>query len=186
MTLEAPRQGEKQQYWDTISAEVDHITDKLGKPIDEGIKHAIISLRVFNFETSMSCEGHKDQWGTGAPYIDIESKKAELLELEFRKKKDAGVSENELDEIIKNITFENLKERKRLIQFLEAYYKNRIVPEEQRLIPAGKGWGATRLESIGADLQKIEDTERQNESLKLYQEEMKTFSEFLKQTYFKE
>ena len=41
-----------------IKKEVDLIKDKLGMPVDELIKQAVIALRLWDFPTSGSCQGH--------------------------------------------------------------------------------------------------------------------------------
>ncbi len=53
-----------------ISDEVDKLEDKLGKPIDPGIKKAVIYLNYLGFCTRMSCEGHTD-WGACYPSVSI-------------------------------------------------------------------------------------------------------------------
>lgn len=54
-----------------IQKEVDLITDRLGHPIDEQIKPAVIALRLSGFPTSASCQGHED-WGLPYPWVDID------------------------------------------------------------------------------------------------------------------
>lgn len=62
--------SEKQRRWDEIAAEVDQITDRLGKPIDPGIRETVIGLMASGFDTEQSCEGHLDH-GIPAPWVDI-------------------------------------------------------------------------------------------------------------------
>lgn len=51
--------------------EIEHITDGLGLPIDEGIREAVAVLRALDIETTQSCEGHRDR-GSPSPFIDVE------------------------------------------------------------------------------------------------------------------
>lgn len=51
----------KQAIWDAEKVIVDSITDRLGMPIDSGIKETVIVLRLLGFKTSQSCEGHSDR-----------------------------------------------------------------------------------------------------------------------------
>ena len=69
----------KQARWKELALRADRITDKLGLPIDTGIKESIVVLHALDFYTSGSCEGQEDH-ATGAPYIDIESKEVETID----------------------------------------------------------------------------------------------------------
>ncbi len=44
--------------YNEVLKEVDQLADKLGLPIDEHIKTVVIGLRMHDFPTSASCEGH--------------------------------------------------------------------------------------------------------------------------------
>ena len=50
--------------------EVDTITDALGLPIDKNIRRVIAALRMHEFPTRASCEGHVN-WGSPYPWIDM-------------------------------------------------------------------------------------------------------------------
>ena len=50
-----------------IGVGVDSIADKLGHPIDAGIRDALIGLKANGVETSGSCEGHDDH-GAALPW----------------------------------------------------------------------------------------------------------------------
>lgn len=56
--------------YDQAKREVDQITDGLNMPVDEGIKKAVIALRMWGFPTDGSCEGHL-QRALPYPWIDI-------------------------------------------------------------------------------------------------------------------
>ena len=58
--------------YDKVSAKVDLITDKLGEPVDDGIRHAVISFIMLGLSTSGSCEGHLD-WGLPYPWVDVDA-----------------------------------------------------------------------------------------------------------------
>lgn len=47
------------------------IGDGLGYPIDEGIKHVVVSFNLCGLKTSASCEGHLN-WGLPYPWIDLD------------------------------------------------------------------------------------------------------------------
>lgn len=70
----AARRFEREQRLLEIAAEIDKIRDRLGKPVDEGIKDTLTALLAQGFETSGSCEGHDDQGRAVAlPWVDIET-----------------------------------------------------------------------------------------------------------------
>src|ERR1039457_2831739 len=53
-----------------ITKAVDEATDRLGLPIDPGIKKAVIVFNVVGLITEASCEGHMDG-GLSWPWIDV-------------------------------------------------------------------------------------------------------------------
>lgn len=63
----------RQEKWDKTKDEIEYITDGIGHTIDEKIKKAVASLNVFDINTSGSCEGHHDDYGAGAPWVQIEA-----------------------------------------------------------------------------------------------------------------
>ena len=54
-----------------IKKGVDLIKDKLGKPVEEGIKELIIGLHYCGIETESSCEGHHKDRGLPYPWVKI-------------------------------------------------------------------------------------------------------------------
>lgn len=48
------------EYQDVVS-EVESLTDRLGMPLDPGIKKVVIALRYCGIDTYMSCEGHMER-----------------------------------------------------------------------------------------------------------------------------
>lgn len=59
-----------QRTYDEVADEVEHITDGLNLPIDAGIKKTVIALRLWDFPTDGSCEGHLDR-ALPYPWVDI-------------------------------------------------------------------------------------------------------------------
>lgn len=173
--------NEKLKKWEETEKMVGIIIDKLGKPIDKNIKETVIVLHVLGINTTSSCEGHLDH-GTYAPYIDIETK--EILYLSEKLKE--ATKKEQVKEIIKEIENKNLEERKRIVAYLDEFYKKRKVPFNEQLMIKGLARGRSRLESQGADLQKIEFEEIKKKQLLQYQDEMREFTAFLKRKYLKE
>ncbi len=178
---------EKEGLWRQFAEEIDKIRDRLGKKVDEGIKEALIGLRAFDIHTTQSCEGHEN-WATGGPYIDVESPKNKELNERFRELIEKDVDRDEDEEFAnlkKEITKNNLEERKKLIALLDEFYKGRDVSFEVRLMIDSMAGGRSRLENQGVDMQQIEDDmEKKKERLKAFQEEMRSFQEFIKSKFF--
>lgn len=195
-----PKQlGEREQNWQTIASQVEQITDRLGKGVDERIKDLVVGLNVHQINTVQSCEGHLD-WGTGAPWVDIESSDlGELEQLLRETHKIADESERlhippdeveQLNErattLQRDIVQRNLKERGKVMDLLHTFYQDRRVPYERQLSLQSYGLGRTRLESHGAVLQQIAAPEQKLQKLQEYQEEMTAFARFLRDKYFGE
>ena len=52
---------QKQSLWDKTIEQLDHIADRLGKPIDAGIKETEASFMVNKFPVYGACEGHVEK-----------------------------------------------------------------------------------------------------------------------------
>jgi hypothetical protein len=65
-----------------VLEQVNSLTDRLGKGIDPGIKHAVVAFNIAGFPTTMSCEGHMKQWGTPFPWVDLDLTDALRIKLE--------------------------------------------------------------------------------------------------------
>jgi hypothetical protein len=63
----------KQERYRKRLNSLNQITDKLGMPIDPGIKKTVVLLNLLGFRTVGSCGGHVDlNGGTLTPWIDIQ------------------------------------------------------------------------------------------------------------------
>lgn len=68
--------SERQGIWEETLKDLETITDKLGMPIDAGIRETVASFVVNKFPTTGSCEGHIDKEEDGtftkrSPYVAI-------------------------------------------------------------------------------------------------------------------
>lgn len=61
---------EKENRLSTIRKEIDYTGDRLGYPIDEGIKETVVFLKALGIPTTSSCEGHSDN-GLPWPWVEI-------------------------------------------------------------------------------------------------------------------
>ena len=76
--------------------------------------------------------------------------------------------------------------RQKLMDYLAAFYQDRYVSYDCRLIVRPLGHeGKSRLESQGADCQEVMPLDIRAEKLAAYQAEMQAFTHFLKQIYFR-
>lgn len=178
---------EKEQGWQERLKDVDQLADKLGLGVDEGIKETVAAFHVFEINTIASHEGKIDRYPV--PYIDVES--ADIAELDRRleglEDKEGEESEREAESIREEILRRNLAERKKIIPLLEEFYSERKVPYEVRLGIDSKARGWSRIQSQGAEFQEIEsDDAARKQRLRLFQEEMRAFTDFLKGKYFNE
>lgn len=198
----------KQQQWEELSQKVDTWTDRLGKPIDPGIKEVVIALNLLGIPTRQSCEGHLD-WGLPYPWVDFEIDAVEIrnryLEIyEQAQKEESSLKEkhphlslDELDDLpemkfINALHMERFKlseelEKqeqellKPLYSYLEQFYQSRPHPYDLMLVVI-----RNRLQSIGGERQAIRSDSEKMDMLMKYRQEMKDFAVFLKNKFFNE
>ncbi len=183
MSIENPLSSEKEKMWQEKAAEVKQITDKLGLKIDEGIKDTVTSFQLFGINTTSSHEGKIDRYPI--PYIDVESNN--ISDLEEKLNTLTSDHESEIENLENEIMRRNLEERKKIIPLLEEFYKNRDVSYEARIGIQSLARGWSRIQSQGADFQTVEDDKNiKRKRLEQFQEEMKEFTEFLKEKFFRE
>ncbi|MGH9460193.1 MAG: hypothetical protein ACRD1X_03185, partial [Vicinamibacteria bacterium] len=200
--------AEKETRWREIEQEVDQIEDRLGRPVDEGIKETIVALKVNGFGTTASCEGHLE-WGRPYPWVRVESSVAESLlgsarYSEFQEK--AGrerkggefLTLEERDEARKLVLAQieaNGKEYERLSEMLAEFYdspegRRRARPVQLRI---EKGpWNQSYLvpdavQHLGRRARESDSKDRamKVKALASYRDEMERFTEFLRERFFK-
>lgn len=170
----------KEKQWSEIADRIEKITDKLGMPIDAGVRESIIALRAFGINTDASCEGHSER-ALPAPWISFSSKENGVLREKLKEVRNEG-NKDEERKISQIMRKNSILEQGKLILLLDEFYRDRIVPYDVRLIITPiRG---NTLESQGADLLEIEtdESKRQQKSSE-YKEEMKAFTDFLKRKY---
>lgn len=74
------RSLDKDGNWVWVKS-INDITDRLGMPVDEGIKPLVQALLDKEYMTNMSCEGHFS-WGRGYPWIDLWKSENDIYKLE--------------------------------------------------------------------------------------------------------
>lgn len=188
---------EKEMQWSQMVERCRRVVDKLGLPIDEGIFEAVVALNLLGIHTCASCEGHPDR-GAYAPWIDIQTpgveedyKIANKAFDHYQEQVDANkLSPVELGKLYAHtlqldwkFNEKALSERNKLIGYLARFYENRHSPYDRILTIQHRTYSA-RLESQGAYFQRIAPDERRVQKLVEYQEEMHTFTVFLKELFF--
>ncbi len=190
----------KEQIWEQTYERFSHTTDRLGMPIDRGILETVVAFNALNMKTTGSCEGHLKH-GKYAPYIHFNSnwlrednKRASEKLSEARKQRDLKqLSADEVERLFEEgrqlrgeVRRKHVQSFLPLLRYLTAFYAERVVPYDRRLILIdGQGILST-LESQGAQFQVGVSSERRQQKLVEHQQEMFAFGSFLKQRYFKE
>jgi hypothetical protein len=191
--------SEKQQHWDEVTANMSRVTDKLGMPIDKGIFDTVVALNALGISTSMSCEGHLDH-GRAAPWIRFHAKgsdqsrtqvKEATHQLERAKAEYAPTEEiqqwtRELFRLSQEADITCFQESKRVMDYLEIFYRDRHVPYNRQLVLKVDSFGNSTLTVHSEPFQPLHPLAVQAQNLARYQEEMQMFTAFLKQVYFGE
>jgi hypothetical protein len=201
---------EKQAKWDEAVSKVEKITDKLGKKIDSGIKETVVVFLVNDFNTDGSCEGHLDH-GRPYPWIDISQKPQSI---EFKEKESVLINQikekgyktffdiPKTDEesyskfielrndigIYRKEIFDKMKSL-----FASFYYSHKPITKDYTLTIlesgriesiSGAGLGKDNWEKFKSKIRAMSIEEKKN-YLKNSQDEMKAFTEFMKDKFMK-
>ena len=186
----------RQTQWDEMYTRFTKRTDKLGKGIDAGIMDTVVILNLLELPTTMSCEGHLDR-ASGAPWVHVGTDEGDDAMKEYFQFMQEGKEAREQGQPSKHL-FEQahakrrsarqkqLTFRRKLIEYLDAFYQHRSTPYDIRLVIQDLSDGTSRLENQGSDLQEIATPEIKQQKLLEYQAEMQAFTTFLKEQFFKE
>jgi hypothetical protein len=193
--MESLTREQKEQRWQEMAARVDKITDTLGMPVDEGIKETVIVLNLLGFPTVQSCEGHAER-GVCGPWVDMRPKGTEALAQKrsqaidrlIKARQQKQPEEESVEQILKEVD-EAAREpmthlAENLIARLTAFYQEHQTPYDCILMIHHLGLGY-RLECQGTSMQYGPFAlPRKDERLPHYQQEMRSFTDFLKARYF--
>jgi len=171
---------EKNLKLEEIRHDVESISDRLGKPIEEGIKETVVMFKANELPTSDSCEGHIER-GLPVPYVEVspsnepeerfvgqneafekvakkynitpeEAKTSKIDEAYWEAMKEC--SQNEETEEYKKWNKENEKLLANSHNLLEEFYKERQVEPDEKL-EIDEGVGNFRIHNGGEDYQPI-------------------------------
>lgn len=176
---------EKNLKLEEIRREVEDIGDRLGKPIDEGIKETVVMFKANELPTSDSCEGHIES-GLSVPYVQVSvpnepderfigqneafDKVAEKYNITVEEARTSKIdeayweamkecSQNEETEGYKNWNEENGKLLTKGRDLLDEFYRKRQVEPSLKL-QIEEGVGNFRIHNGGEDYQPVIEEER--------------------------
>lgn len=203
---------EKQNLWNNQLNEVEMITDGLGKRIDDNIKESVVAFSVFGFHTSGSCEGHLDR-GLPYPWIDIDVfDQKDLLEFakiqkaveekKYPNEQSMNKDNPELHEKIIQIQGKFANQRKEVKQKIDALFREFYLSHKPYLTGGGivaesfgrgfrvqtslnRGLGLANWNKFDEKINKM-SLEEKKLFLENNQTEMRAFTEFLKNKFFRE
>ncbi len=164
----------KEQEWQRLSEKADQVADRLGEPIDPGIKEIVVGLWAHGLTTGQSCEGHDDR-AEALPWVSIEAPEPE------------GWQDN--PELTKQWQKDNEQLASRFRETLDDWYRQRTadgehIPDELRLVEAPQGiYGAFRIESGSQErISGLPKVERAKEATP-HREEMRRLTDYLKERF---
>jgi hypothetical protein len=190
--------SEKEKLWQEIADRASRITDKLGMPIDQGILDTVIVLNALGITTKQSCEGHADR-AVCAPWIffttpgidELNKQVFQAQEEAMQASKERKYTNAELHQLFepahqlrRQADSKHGEDQQKVLAFLDAFYTDRYVSQDKRLIIYSRTPGTSTLESQGARCQYIDSPEERAQKLREYQEEMHAFTTFLKEIFF--
>ena len=105
--------------------EVDKITDRLGMPVDEGVRLLVAALRAHGFVTADSCEGHEDR-RTNGPRVWLTPGENKALK---RKLFELASNSEEARHIQDAMRDNGYRARSALLDLLDDFYHGREVSE---------------------------------------------------------
>lgn len=117
---------EKQALWNRTIEELDRVVDKLGKPIDAGIKETVAAFIVNKFPINGSCEGHVEE------RFDKKIKLRPYIAVGMDEPRQRFVGESEIKERIAaehGITSEDLEDSETAERAYWDYIHKQDVPE---------------------------------------------------------
>jgi len=181
----------KQEQWDAMEYNFNHLADGMGTPIDMGIKDSVIVLNLLGFQTNGSCQGHIYGERAESPCIEFffNTKLKDLIarEQELGKKLDASAYSSVFDEWqtvrakIKSAEIELLASLEKLLADFYAQHR----PDSKRKLIVDKGeFGSVLRINSTSEHDKNLSLEKQKENVIRNQEEMWRFTLFLKDRFF--
>lgn len=172
------------------------ITDQLGMGIDPGIFESVVVFNALGFHTQQSCEGHLDH-GKPAPWITFVTPEADIPKRQaarlFTQGEQAEHTQSanssdalyaEANRLRRQAEILHAEDKRRLLKYLAAFYTAYRPPYDRLLVVYERTPACSILESQGASTLIGESSETRASKLREYQEEMRTFTAFLKRRFW--
>lgn len=166
--------ADRRARWARLEEEVDGLADKLGLPIDAGIKEAVVGLHAHGVKTSQSCEGHDDH-GHALPMVLIEAEEPPDWQENEESRAAWTMANRAMVEKIQGIVD-------------EWYYRRakdgETLADEQRLVLEPRGiFGAADLQSASQErLSTLPKSQRKKQTGE-YRGEMQKFSAYMRERF---
>jgi hypothetical protein len=175
--------------WEGAEALARRITDRIGCPIDNGILETVVVLNLLGLRTCASCEGHLD-YGTPYPWIDFETDEfpsfKQALEDADREELNAEEREEKGAQLVAlAATLAPSRLQIRLEELLDTYYQQCPQSEDWRVIVRCMHPGYYRMVPDCGYLADEWPHGEPAEYLARAQVEMRAFTVFLKQRFFR-
>lgn len=156
---------------------VDEFSDRLGLPVDDGIKLLVATLRAYGFKTVDSCEGHESR-RTNGPRVWMTPEKSEALLSELS---ELDEDDDKARSLLRAIRHEGFYVKSDLLNLLDDFYDGREVSTWVRIIIESRGaYGDCVLICQGtATVDAIEPDDRRLKWLALAKQEFTAFTDFL-------
>jgi hypothetical protein len=163
----------RHSQWERAEHEVNQLVDQLNKPIDPAIRTAVVAFRAEGFVTTASCEGHP-KWGELFPWVDVDASPS------GRPPSAPDFSDPTRRGTETRVRL-NLKSQLRMLGILSAFYADRKVPIEQRLIIVPRGiFGAFQVVPQGGTVQKVLSRIKQKARLSSFRREFRDLAAYLR------
>lgn len=206
MKLDTIQGFDLETRWKEALEQWGRVTDTLGQPIDPGILETVVILNLLSLQTTGSCEGHLES-GLAYPWIDLEVSHPQRTEMEkqWDALNEAFLSHCERDSrglptkvsaeavefldqcnaVGDEIYAEQHRMIRRLIGYLDQFYAHHRSAYDRHLtLFPFHTFDTMRLLSVGGFVSETFSEEEKRLKLPEYQEEMRLFTEFLKQEAF--
>lgn len=192
--------------WKEALEQWGRVTDTLGQPIDPGILETVAILNLLSLQTTGSCEGHLES-GLAYPWIDLEATHPDRVRreaewdalndrfMELCERNNSGLPIkigaraaeflHQREAVGHEIYAEQHRMIRRLMGYLDQFYaRHRSAYDRHLTLFPFHTFDTMRLLSVGGFVSETLSEEEKRLKLPEYQEEMRLFTEFLKQEAF--
>lgn len=176
------RKTSKQKKLEKVIAWANMVADRIGTPIDKGIKDTVIAFRMLDLNTTASCEGHPS-YGVSSPWVNIFAPSGVAVMdkiMDFRRKTEDKKSLPKRLVTLRNKAMPQcFRYAERVSALVEEFYRSRKFAFESRIILEYRFDGEVRLLCQGAYPNGARAKTLRARNLRLFQKEFRDFTKFL-------